>query len=85
MGEAPLPEKEYILILLPFPHDAKVTSLIDSIERKHHVDIEYHNIAFTGMAPPNLTSVPEGNVPPTLSSKNLSNSCQIHGRNPPSS
>ncbi|KAL5315441.1 hypothetical protein ACEPPN_016309 [Leptodophora sp. 'Broadleaf-Isolate-01'] len=59
MGEAPLPEKEYILILLPFPHDAKVTSLIDSIERKHHVDIEYHNIAFTGMAPPNLTSVPE--------------------------
>ncbi|PVH83242.1 D-isomer-specific 2-hydroxyacid dehydrogenase-like protein [Cadophora sp. DSE1049] len=60
MGEAPPQEREYVLILLPFAHDAKVTSLIDSIQRKHHhVEIEYHNIAFTGMAPPNLTSVPE--------------------------
>lgn len=61
MGEAPPQEQEYILVLLPFPHDEKVTSLIDSIRRKHHhVEIEYHNIAFTGMAAPDLTSVPEG-------------------------
>lgn len=71
MGEAPPQEKEYVLILLPFPHDTKVTGLIDGIRRKHkHVDIEYHNIAFTGMATSDVSSVPEG----TISSKCCPNS-----------
>jgi hypothetical protein len=86
MGEAPPQEKEYILILLPFPHDAKVTSLIDSVRRKHHhVEIEYHNIAFTGMAPPDLTAVPEGTISSHILSIDTHRTLQIHGRNPPSS
>ncbi|KAL2062866.1 hypothetical protein VTL71DRAFT_5938 [Oculimacula yallundae] len=60
MGEAPPPEREYVLILLPFPHNDKVTNLIDGIRTKHHnVEFEYHNIAFTGMTNVDVSSVPE--------------------------
>ncbi|EKD12152.1 uncharacterized protein L3040_003357 [Drepanopeziza brunnea f. sp. 'multigermtubi'] len=60
MGEAPPPNQEFVLALLPFPKDSKVDKIISSIRSKHpQVQIEYQNIAFVPGFAPNLDSVPE--------------------------
>lgn len=61
MGEVTPSNEEFILALLPFPEDSKVDAILSSIQSKHpHVQIDFHNIAFTPGVAPNLDHIPEG-------------------------
>ncbi|CZT43158.1 related to glycerate dehydrogenase [Rhynchosporium secalis] len=61
MGEAPPQEKEFILIIIPFPLVDKVKGLLNSIRRKHHhVEIEYRFLAATGVDRQDVSSIPKG-------------------------
>ncbi len=64
MGEAPAPDNEYILALLPFEKTEDVTRVLDSVRAKHpHVEIEYHNINFTPGIAADTSHIPEGLSP----------------------
>jgi len=60
MGEAPPPDQEHILALLPFPEDSKI---IDGIKKKHpNVKFTYRE-AYYEKGKSIDTHIPDGNPP----------------------
>jgi len=58
MGDASPSRKEYILCLLPFPEDHKITS---GIKEKHpDVEIDYHHVLYVQGQKPDISKVAKG-------------------------